>query len=106
MEWKMTCLTIAGIMKIQVVMRKFCHTTALKKIMNGSLSEEESDDDDDDQDDSIDFYNPNQLTKQTGNLNAKNLLTTKKSTGKGIRDNRYTAASGSDTEANDQLAHV
>ncbi|CAM2715607.1 unnamed protein product [Rotaria socialis] len=80
------------------------NTSALQKVINDSLSEEESDDDD--QDDSIDFYNPNQLTKQTGNLNAKNLLTTKKSTGKGIRDNRYTAASGSDTEANDQLAHI
>ncbi|CAM4766540.1 unnamed protein product [Rotaria magnacalcarata] len=79
--------------------------SALQKVINDSLSEEESDDDDD-EDDSINFYNPNQLTKQTRNLNAKNLLRTKKSTGKGIRNNRYTAASGSDSETNNQLARI
>jgi hypothetical protein len=70
---------------------------------NDSLSEEESDEEDDDPNN---FYNPNRMPKKTGNLNAGNLLGTKKESGKGARNDRREAISGSDSEPNDELAHI
>jgi hypothetical protein len=46
------------------------------------------------------------MPKKTGNLNAKNLLGTKKETGKGARNDRRQAVSGSDSDAHDDLAHI
>jgi translation initiation factor 1A len=65
-----------------------------------SPSEEESNEDDEE------FYNPNRMPKKTGNLNAKNLIGTKKETGRGARNDRRQAISGSDSDANDDLAHI
>jgi hypothetical protein len=67
---------------------------------NDSVSDEESDEDDDN------FYNPNRMPKKTGNLNAKNLIGSKKDNGKGARNDRREGISGSDTEGNDELAHI
>ena len=67
-----------------------------------SLSEDESDEDDEDGDN---FHNPNRMPKKSGNLNAGNLLGTKKE-GKGARNERRQAISGSDSDANDELAHI
>jgi len=66
---------------------------------NLSLSEDESNDEDG-------YYNPNRMPKKTGNLNAGNLLGTKKETGKGARNDRRQFISGSDSEANEDLAHI
>jgi hypothetical protein len=70
---------------------------------NQSLSEEESNDE---EDDGNEFYNPNLLPKKTGNLNAGNLLGTKKETGKGARNDRRQFILGSDLDANEDLAHI
>ncbi|CAF0744597.1 unnamed protein product [Adineta steineri] len=67
---------------------------------NESSSEEESEDDEDS------FYNPNRMPKKTGNLNARNLIGTKKDSGKGARNDRREAISGSDSDVNDELAHI
>lgn len=69
---------------------------------NESLSEEESNDEDED---GNDYYNPNRMPKKTGNLNAGNLLGTKKDSGKGSR-NRRQVVSGSDSDQHDELAHI
>ncbi len=68
---------------------------------NDSLSEEESDEDDEDN-----IYNPNRMPKKTGNLNANNLIGSKKDSGKGARNDRREAISGSDSDAIDELAHI
>jgi len=70
---------------------------------NESLSEDESNDEDDD---GNEYYNPNRMPKKSGNLNAGNLLGTKKETGKGARNDRRQVASGSDSDAPDELAHI
>jgi hypothetical protein len=77
------------------------HNLGNRKDGTDTLSEEESDEDDGDN-----FYNPNRMPKKTGNLNARNLLGTKKETGKGARNDRREAISGSDSDANDELAHI
>lgn len=69
---------------------------------NEELSEEESNDDEDDNE----FYNPNRMPKKTGNLNANNLIGTKKESGKGARNDRRQVISGSDSDGNDDLAHI
>jgi len=71
---------------------------------NDSLSEEESDDDDEEET----HHNPNRLPKKSGNLNAHNTLGVKKESGKGARNDRrqQQAISDSDSEANDDLAHI
>jgi hypothetical protein len=69
---------------------------------NDSLSEEDSDEDEED----TSFYNPNRMPKKTGNLNARNLLGSKKDSGKGARNDRREAISGSDSDANDEVAHI
>ena len=46
------------------------------------------------------------MPKKSGNLNAKNLLGSKKESGKGSRNDRRDAISGSDSDANDELAHI
>lgn len=66
-----------------------------------SPSEGESDDDDDE-----DFHNPNRLPKNSGNLNAGNLIGKKKESGKGARNDRRQAISGSESEGHDELAHI
>lgn len=68
---------------------------------NDSLSDDESDEDDDDN-----IYNPNRMPKKTGNLNAGNLIGSKKDSGKGARNDRRAALSGSDSDAADELAHI
>jgi hypothetical protein len=70
---------------------------------NESLSEEESHDE---EDDGNEYYNPNRMPKKTGNLNAHNLLGSKKETGKGARNDRRQVISGSDSEGHDDLAHI
>jgi len=67
-----------------------------------SLSEEESNDEDDD---GNEYYNPNRMPKKTGNLNAGNLLGSKKE-GKGARNDRRQVISGSDSDEKDDLAHI
>jgi len=79
------------------------HNLGNRKGGNDSLSEEESDEEDDDPNN---FYNPNRMPKKTGNLNAGNLLGTKKESGKGARNDRREVISGSDSEPNDELAHI
>jgi len=79
------------------------HNIGNRRSGNDSLSEEESDEDDDD---ANNVYNPNRMPKKTGNLNAGNLLGTKKESGKGARNDRREAISGSDSEAHDELAHI
>jgi hypothetical protein len=79
------------------------HNLGNRKTGTDSLSEDESDEDDED---GANFYNPNRMPKKTGNLNAGNLLGTKKESGKGARNDRREAISGSDSEANDELAHI
>ena len=64
-----------------------------------SASEEDSNDEED-------FYNPNRMPKKTGNLNANNLIGTKKDSGKGARNDRRQAISGSESDGNDDLAHI
>ncbi len=76
------------------------HHVGNQKDANDSLSEEDSDSDEDN------LYNPNRMPKKTGNLNAKNLLGTKKDNGKGARNNRREAISGSDSDAVDEIAHI
>lgn len=71
-------------------------------INNESASEEESND----EDDANEFYNPNRMPKKTGNLNANNLIGTKKESGKGARNDRRQVVSGSDSDGNDDLAHI
>lgn len=73
-----------------------------RKGSNDSISEEDSDDDDDE----APFYNPNRMPKKTGNLNANNLLGSKKDTGKGARNDRRDAISASDSDDNDEIAHI
>lgn len=68
-----------------------------------SASEEESNDEDEDGEE---HYNPNRMPKKTGNLNAHNLLGTKKESGKGARNDRRQALSGSESEGHDELAHI
>ncbi len=68
-----------------------------------SLSEEESNDEDED---GNEYYNPNRMPKKSGNLNAGNLLGTKKETGKGARNDRRQAISGSDSDGHDDLANI
>ncbi len=70
---------------------------------NQSLSEEEPNDEEDDENE---YYNPNRLPKKTGNLNAGNLLGTKKETGKGARNDRRQFILESDLDANEDLAHI
>jgi translation initiation factor 1A len=70
---------------------------------NDSMSEDDSDEG---EDESNNYYNPNRMPKNTGNLNARNLLGSKKESGKGARNDRREAISGSDSDANDELAHV
>jgi hypothetical protein len=79
------------------------HNLGNRKGGTDSISEEESDEDEEDGDN---FYNPNRMPKKTGNLNARNLLGSKKESGKGARNDRREAISGSDSEANDELAHI
>jgi len=76
------------------------HDSENHKDGNDSLSEEESDEDEDN------IYNPNRMPKKTGNLNAKNLIGSKKDIGKGGRNDRREAISGSDSDAVDDLAHI
>ena len=52
------------------------HNTGNRRDGTDSVSEEESDEDEDEDDDN--FYNPNRMPKKTGNLNAKNLIGSKK----------------------------
>ncbi|CAF2321432.1 unnamed protein product [Rotaria sp. Silwood2] len=68
-----------------------------------SPSEEESNDD---EEDGNEYYNPNRMPKKTGNLNAGNLLGSRKETGKGARNDRRQVISGSDSEGHDDLAHI
>jgi len=68
-----------------------------------SASETDSNDEDED---GNQHFNPNRMPKKTGNLNAHNLLGTKKESGKGARNDRRQALSGSDSEAHDELAHI
>ena len=75
-----------------------------RKGLDDSLSSSESEDDDEDEDEN--FYNPNRMPKKTGNLNAKNLLGSKKDSGKGARNDRRDAISASDSDGNDELAHI
>jgi len=70
---------------------------------NESLSEDESNEEDED---GNEFYNPNRMPKKSGNLNAGNLLGTKKETGKGARNDRRQVVSGSDSDEKDELAHI
>ena len=72
-------------------------------INNDSPSEEESNEE---EEDGTEFYNPNRMPKKTGNLNANNLIGTKKDSGKGARNDRRQVVSGSDSEGNDELAHI
>jgi hypothetical protein len=69
---------------------------------NESVSEEESNE----EEDGTDYYNPNRMPKKTGNLNANNLIGIKKESGKGARNDRRPAISGSDSDGNDDLAHI
>jgi hypothetical protein len=46
------------------------------------------------------------MPKKTGNLNANNLIGIKKESGKGARNDRRPAISGSDSDGNDDLAHI
>ena len=71
--------------------------------INDSISEGESDEDDES---ANEFYNPNRMPKKTGNLNAQNLLGTKKEIGKGARHERQQAISGLDPYGRDDLAHI
>lgn len=66
-------------------------------------SEEESAEDEEDGDL---YYNPNRMTKKNGNLNARNLLGTKKESGKGSRNDRRDAISGSEDEEEDEIAQI
>ncbi|CAF1114204.1 unnamed protein product [Adineta steineri] len=68
-----------------------------------SASEEESGEEEEDEND---YYNPNRMPKNSGNLNAKNLIGTKKDSGKGSRNDKRQAISGSESDANDDLAHI
>lgn len=68
---------------------------------NDSPSEEESNEEEE-----VEYYNPNRMPKNSGNLNAKNLIGSKKEFGKGSRNNQRQAMSGSDSDANDDLAHI
>jgi hypothetical protein len=70
---------------------------------NESVSEDESNDEDDD---GNEYFNPNRMPKKSGNLNAHNLLGTKKETGKGARNDRRQAISGSESDEKDDLAHI
>jgi len=79
------------------------HNIGNRKGVDDSVSEEESDEEDDDDNN---FYNPNRMPKKTGNLNARNLLGTKKETGKGARNGRREAISGSESDGNDQIAQI
>jgi hypothetical protein len=78
----------------------------LPRNVNGRTTNPESPSEEDSNDDEEEFYNPNRMPKKTGNLNAKNLLGTKKETGKGARNDRRQAVSGSDSDAHDDLAHI
>lgn len=69
---------------------------------NDSLSEDESDDEDEEEN----FNNPNRMPKKTGNLNAGNLIGSKKDSGKGARNDRRAALSGSDSDEVDELGHI
>ncbi|CAF5041518.1 unnamed protein product, partial [Rotaria sp. Silwood1] len=66
-------------------------------------SEEESNDE---EEDGNEYYNPNRMPKKTGNLNAGNLLGSRKETGKGARNDRRQVVSGSDSDGHDDLAHI
>ncbi|CAF3331404.1 unnamed protein product [Rotaria sp. Silwood1] len=68
-----------------------------------SPSEEESNDE---EEDGNEYYNPNRMPKKTGNLNAGNLLGSRKETGKGARNDRRQVVSGSDSDGHDDLAHI
>jgi len=83
--------------------KRLPHNLGNRKGGTDSLSEEESDEEEDDGDN---FYNPNRMPKKTGNLNARNLIGTKKESGRGARNDRREAISGSDSEGNDALAHI
>jgi len=83
--------------------KRLPHNLGNRKGGTDSLSEEESDEDEDNGDN---FYNPNRMPKKTGNLNARNLIGTKKESGKGARNDRREGISGSDSEGNDALAHI
>jgi len=65
-----------------------------------------SDDESNDDDEEVEYYNPNRMPKNSGNPNAKNLIGTKKDYGKGARNNQRQAISGSDSDGNDDLAHI
>lgn len=70
---------------------------------NDSPSEEESEEEDEDEEA---FYNPNRMPKKTGNLNARNLLGSKKESGKGSRNDRRDAISPTRDGGDDELAHI
>jgi len=78
------------------------HHQGNQKGGNDSLSGSDSDEDDDDDNN----HNPNRMPKKTGNLNAGNLIGSKKDSGKGARNDRREALSGSDSDAIDELAHI
>jgi hypothetical protein len=79
------------------------HNTGDRRGGTDSLSDDDSDEDDED---GNNFNNPNRMPKKSGNLNAGNLLGTKKETGKGARNDRRQAISGSDSDATDELANI
>ncbi|CAF0827051.1 unnamed protein product [Adineta ricciae] len=79
------------------------HNAGDRRTGNESPSEDDSDDD---EDDAGGFYNPNRMPKKTGNLNARNLIGTKKDSGKGARNNQRDVISGSDSDERDELAHI
>lgn len=78
--------------------------TAARRDLNESSAS--SDEEEEDDDEATDYYNPNRMPKKSGNLNARNLLGTKKETGKGARNDRREAISGSDSDTVDELAHI
>jgi hypothetical protein len=80
----------------------------LPRNINGRTGNNESasEGSNDEEEDANEYYNPNRMPKKTGNLNANNLLGTKKETGKGARNDRRQVISGSDSDANDDLAHI
>lgn len=75
-----------------------------RRVIQDSLSDANSENDDDEQED--EHYNPNRLPQKSGNLNAGNLLGTKKESGKGARNDRRQVISGSESEGDDALAHI
>jgi len=78
----------------------------LPRNLNGRTGNQDSPSEEESNDEEEEFYNPNRMPKKTGNLNAKNLLGTKKETGKGARNDRRQVVSGSDSDAHDDLAHI